>query len=108
MVGDVALDTAPQSRDLMMQRLREKGVRILTSTKVIEFLEDGIVLERDGQQETLRGVDRIVLSMGVKSVDPLSEQMQEEVAEVYAIGDARETRSALEAIAEGAELGRRI
>ena len=108
MVGDVALDTAPQSRDLMMQRLREKGVRILTSTKVIEFLEDGIVLERDGQQETLRGVDRIVLSMGVKSVDPLSEQMRKEVAEVYAIGDAKETRSALEAIAEGAEVGRTI
>ena len=64
--------------------------------------------QRDGQQETLRGVDRIVLSMGVKSADPLSEQMQEEVAEVYAIGDAKETRSALEAIAEGAELGRRI
>jgi len=65
-------------------------------------------LERDGQQETLRGVDRIVLSMGVKSVDPLSEQIQEEVAEVYAIGDAKETRSALEAIAEGAEIARRI
>jgi NADPH-dependent 2,4-dienoyl-CoA reductase/sulfur reductase-like enzyme len=108
MVDDVALDTAPQSRDLMMQRLREKGVRILTSTKVIEFLEDGIVLQRDGQQETLRGVDRIVLSMGVKSVDPLSEQMKQEVTEVYAIGDAKETQSALEAIAEGAEVGRRI
>ena len=108
MVDDVALDTAPQSRDLLMQRLREKGVRILTSAKVIEFLEDGIVLERDGREETLRGVDRIVLSMGVKSVDSLSAQVQEEVAEVYAIGDAKETRSALEAIAEGAELGRRI
>lgn len=108
MVGDVALDTAPQNRDLLMQRLREKGVKILTSARVIEFLQDGIVFERDGRQETLRGVDRIVLSMGVKSVDRLSEQMQEEVAEVYAIGDAKETRSALEAIAEGAELGRRI
>jgi len=108
MVDDVALDTAPQSRDLLMQRLREKGVRILTSTKVLEFLDDGIVVERDGHQETIRGVDRIVLSMGVQSVDPLSAQMQEEVAEVYAIGDAKETRSALEAIAEGAEIGRRI
>ena len=91
-----------------MQRLREKGVRILTSAKVIEFLEDGIVLERDGREEILRGVDRIVLSMGVKSVDLLSAQMQEEVAEVYAIGDAKDTRSALEAIREGAEIGRKI
>ena len=108
MVDDVALDTAPQSRDLLMQRLRDKGVRILTTTKVIEFLDDGVVVERDGQQETIHGVDRIVLSMGVRPVDPLSGPMQKEVAEVYAIGDARETRSALEAIAEGAEVGRRI
>jgi len=34
--------------------------------------------------------------------------MQKEVAEVYAIGDAKETRSALEAIADGAEVGRTI
>jgi NADPH-dependent 2,4-dienoyl-CoA reductase/sulfur reductase-like enzyme len=108
MVDDVALDTAPQSRDLLMQRLREKGVKILTSSKVIEFLEDGIVVERDGREETIRGVDRIVLSMGVKSMDPLSEKIQDEAAEVYPIGDAKEPRSALEAIAEGAEIGRRI
>jgi NAD(H)-dependent 7beta-hydroxy-3-oxo-delta4-cholenoic acid oxidoreductase len=108
MVDDVALDTAPQSRDLLMQRLREKGVHILTSSKVVEFLEDGIVIERDGEQETIRGVDRIVLSMGVKSFDPLSEKIKGEVPEVYAIGDAKEARSALEAIAEGAEIGRRI
>jgi NAD(H)-dependent 7beta-hydroxy-3-oxo-delta4-cholenoic acid oxidoreductase len=108
MVEDVALDTAPQSRDLLMQRLREKGVHILTSSTVVEFLEDGIVIERDGEQETIRGVDRIVLSMGVKSFDPLSEKSKEDVPEVYAIGDAKEARSALEAIAEGAEIGRRI
>jgi NAD(H)-dependent 7beta-hydroxy-3-oxo-delta4-cholenoic acid oxidoreductase len=108
MVDDVALDTAPQSRDLLMQRLREKGVHILTSSKVVEFLEDGIVIERDGEQETIRGVDRIVLSMGVKSFDPLSENSKADVPEVYTIGDAKEARSALEAIAEGAEIGRRI
>lgn len=108
MIQDVAMDTAPQVRDLLMQRLRDRGVKILTSTRVLEFLEDGVVLERDGQQETIRGVDRIVLSMGVKSADPLSHKMKDKVAEVYAIGDAKETHSALEAIAEGAELGRRI
>ncbi len=108
MADDVALDGAPQARDLLMRRLRDKGVKILTSAKVIEFLEDGIVVERGGHKETIRGVDRIVLSMGVRSVDPLNGQTGRKGPEIYTVGDAKEPRTALEAIAEGAEVGRRI
>ena len=108
MLDDVALDTAPQGRDLLMQRLRANGVEILRSTRVIEFLEDGVALERDGKREEIRGADRIVLCMGVKPADTLSEALKDKVAEVYTIGDASRTASALEAIAAGAELGRTI
>ena len=108
MADDVALDTAPQARDLLMRRLREKGVHILTSAKVIAFLEDGIVVERNGHEETIRDVDWIVLSMGVRSVDPLSGEAGGKGLQVYTVGDAKEPRSALDAIAEGAEIGRRI
>jgi len=108
MINDVALDTAPQVRDLLMQRLRKNGVKIFTSTRVIEVLEDGVVIERDGKQETIRGMDHLVVSMGVQSVDRLSSEIKDMVAEVYPVGDAKEARSALEAIAEGAEVARRI
>ena len=53
-------------------------------------------------------MDRIVLSMGVKSVDNLSEKIGDKVTTVYIIGDAKAPRRALEAIAEGAEVGRTI
>jgi len=46
--------------------------------------------------------------MGTQSVDELSKKIKGRVAEVYVIGDAKEPRKALEAIAEGAEIGRRI
>ncbi len=123
MLDNVGLDLVPEGRTLLMQRLRENGVKVLTSTKVKEILEDGVVtvnavkevLEdwtvviRDGQvQETIGGVDTIILALGARSVDELSDKIKDKVAEVYVIGDAKEPRKALEAIAEGAEVGRKI
>ena len=46
--------------------------------------------------------------MGVQSVDDLSGSIGGSVAEVHVIGDAKEPRKALEAIAEGAEVARAI
>jgi 2,4-dienoyl-CoA reductase (NADPH2) len=53
-------------------------------------------------------MDWIILAMGAKSVDELSNKIRGKVDEVYVIGDAKEPRRALEAIAEGAELGGRV
>ena len=123
MLDNVGLDLVPEGRTLLMQRLQENGVNILTCTKVKEILEDGVVtvntvketLEngtvviRDGQmQQTICGMDAIILAMGAKSVDELSDKIKNKVAEVYVIGDAKQPRKALEAIAEGAEIGRKI
>lgn len=109
MLDNVGLDMVPEGRTLLMQRLRENGVKVLTSTKVKEVLEDSTVVIRDGQvQENIGGMDTIVLALGARSVDELSHKIKDKVAEVYVIGDAKEPRKALEAIAEGAEVGRKI
>jgi len=109
MLKDVGMDLVPEARTLLMQRLREKGVTIITSATVKEVLEDGVVLTMDdGRVENLCGMDRIVLAMGARSVDTLSDRIRDTVAEVYVVGDAREPRKALEAIAEGSEVGREV
>jgi len=108
MLSHVGMDMAPEGRTLLMQRLRENGVSILTSATVKEILEDGVVIDRDGQEVAIRGMNRIVLCMGAKSVDVLSDKIRDKVAEVYVIGDAKQARKAVEAIAEGAEVGRQI
>ena len=108
MLEDVALDMALEARHLLMQRLHAKGVKILTSAKVKEILDDGVVFVRDGQEESLHNIDNIVLALGARPVDHLSEKIKDKVAEVYVIGDAKEPRKVLEATAEGAEVGRKI
>ena len=109
MLDSVGMDLASDMRSLLMHSLRENGVRILTSATVKEILDDGLVISMgDGKEEVMHGVDRIILAMGAKSVDVLSEEIKDKVAEVYVIGDAKQPRKALEAIAEGSEVARKI
>jgi pyruvate/2-oxoglutarate dehydrogenase complex dihydrolipoamide dehydrogenase (E3) component len=109
MLDSVGMDLAADMRTLLMKSLRENGVRILTSATVKEILDDGLKISMaDGKKETVRGMDRIILAMGAKSVDVLSDEIKNKVAEVYVIGDAKQPRKALEAIAEGSEVGRRV
>ncbi len=108
MLEDVASDMAHEAKHLLMHRLHAKGVKILTSAKVKEILDDGVIFTRDGQEESIHSVDNIVLALGAKPVDQLSEKIKDKVTEVYVIGDAKEPRKVLEATAEGAEVGRKI
>ncbi|MFC1822982.1 FAD-dependent oxidoreductase [Thermodesulfobacteriota bacterium] len=108
MLGEVALDMAHQSRYLLMQRLRSKGVRIITSARVKEILDDGVVINVRDRDETITHVDHIVLALGARSVDDLSGRIKDFAHEVYVIGDAHEPRKLLEAVTEGAEIGRKI
>jgi NAD(H)-dependent 7beta-hydroxy-3-oxo-delta4-cholenoic acid oxidoreductase len=123
MLDNVGTGIAAEARILLMQSLREKGAEIITSTRVKQILPDGVVVvntikevlpdwttvTKDGDEErSIGGIDRIVLAVGVQSLDDLSGQIAGKVAEVHVIGDAKQPRKALEAIAEGAEVGRAI
>jgi len=108
MLENIGLDMVPEVRVLAMQKLRENSVRILASTKVKQFLDDGVVVERNGEEESIRGAKRIVLAMGAKPLDNLSEELSKIIEQVHVIGDAKEACRALEAIADGASIGRQI
>ncbi len=106
--GAVALDLAGQARSLLMQRLRQKGVRILTRAQPRRIGGDTVVVAKGGTEESIEDVDLVVLAMGSRRLDELSDRLAGLVPEVYVIGDAREPRKVLDAMAEGAEVGRTI
>lgn len=108
MLNDVATEMVPWSKEFLLERLKGYGVNILTSATVTEILDDGVVFTRNGNRESIRGVDRVILAMGARPVDHLSERVKDKVAEVYLIGDAKKPRRALDAIHEAYEVARRI
>jgi 2,4-dienoyl-CoA reductase-like NADH-dependent reductase (Old Yellow Enzyme family)/thioredoxin reductase len=84
------------------ERLKNAGVKIHLSAKVVEVGKDYVVVSRRQQDnETLNGFDSIVMASEHESDNALVEPLKEIVKDVHVVGDAAQPRTALEAIAEG-------
>ena len=92
----------------LLRRLKDYDITIETGTSVVEFLDDGAVVDRNGEKSRLEGFDTIVLAMGVRSVNNLKDQLEKEITELYIIGDALAPRQAIDAIEEGARTALKI
>ncbi len=85
------------------ERLKKAGAKILLNTKVVEVGTGFIVVSRRGEDtQRLDGFDSIVMPCVHKANDSLVEPLKAFVKEVYVVGDATQGRTALEAVAEGA------
>jgi pyruvate/2-oxoglutarate dehydrogenase complex dihydrolipoamide dehydrogenase (E3) component len=104
----VAQDVGAATRYFLLQRLAQEKASIITSASVKRFVKDGAILERNGKEETLSGFNTVVLAMGVAPVNELAEKVRGKTKEMYVIGDAKQPRKALDAIAEAAEIGRKV
>jgi len=108
MLPKIALDEEPATRHFLLERLRNYRVKMETGVVVEEFLEDGVLGKRNGQEIKLMGFGTIILAMGAKSVNDLQSELQGKVPELYVIGDAVKPRKALDAIEEGAHLALKL
>jgi pyruvate/2-oxoglutarate dehydrogenase complex dihydrolipoamide dehydrogenase (E3) component len=108
MLPDIALDMPPWNREFLVERLTAGKVNIITSAEVKRILEDGVLFIKDGKEQSIRDMDNIVVATGVESVNRLSSEIKGKMPAVYVIGDAKQPRKAIDAVAEGAAVGRQI
>lgn len=101
MLDDVAADVGALTRALLMNRIAEKKITVVTKSKVSEITAGGVVIEKEGATKEITGVDTVVLTVGSKSRNDLSESIENEGIPVYAIGDCVKPRKIFEAIHEG-------
>lgn len=94
--GGIGLST----RWLVMRRLREAQVTLLTSVQVLEIKRVGVKIKRNGQELWIDG-DSIVLAMGSVSCRELAEALEGKLPELHIVGDCQTPRTAMEAIEEG-------
>ena len=104
----IALDDAAATRRMLLERFAENHVLCLTGATVKQVYEDGVDYEKGGRTESLRGYDNIILSIGVRSFNPLEEQLKGEPVQVIAVGDASEARNAVNALYVAAVTGTTI
>ncbi len=105
----IALDLVAHLQYFLNKRLREKGVQILTSTKVVRFEKDGLWVEEDSKgKKKLGGFDTMVLALGSTPNDEIVKSLEGKVPEIYVIGDASKPREVMEALLEGEEVALKI
>lgn len=104
MLGAIAEEAAVADRELLLDRLRERGVKMLTETKIMKIEKDRIFVERLGGQDELPA-DTVVVCLGAKPNDSLAADLRQVLPQVFVVGDAAEPRRVTEAMVEGAIAG---
>ena len=105
----VGADVISEHRKFLMHDFNEYKIKTIISAKVAKFFEGGVVyILPDKTEHKIEGFDSVVLAMGARSYDPLSEEVKKVVKETYIIGDAVKARRALDATAEAMEVAMKI
>ena len=107
MLPSVGRDIGVSRRGFTRRLLEMWGVQVLTGAEVKAITPTGLEYVKDGQKVAL-GVDTVVMAVGVKPQNQLYQQLQGRVPELHLIGDAKQPRRAMDAIYEGAVVGRQV
>jgi len=89
----------------LRDRLIDREVRIYAGCPLFEVREDGIFAD-DGGNLMFLEADTVVLAVGFLPRNEMVDEFKSIVPELYLIGDCKEPRDGLEAMHEGAEVGR--
>lgn len=108
MMDDIMKGNRSYARSLLVQRMQEKGCRILVDTKVESVCGDELTYSCDGKMTTLTGIDTVVCALGVYPNNSLSETVKKLGIPLYIAGDAMKTGRIYEAITSGETLASQI
>jgi hypothetical protein len=94
----------------MYQRLFDKGIDVMAHTGVRAIGDHSLVTYNvyTDEEGAIEGVDTVVLVLGHRPNDDLYRALEGRVPELYQIGDSVAPRRVMDAIREGAEIGRSV
>ena len=107
MLPQAAADLFMANRDMLLEKLAQKKVRLLTGTKV-ESLAPGQVRVSGPEGPATLDTEAIVLAIGRRPENQLHEAVNELVNEVYVVGDCLAPRKVIDAIWEAFKTARVI
>ncbi|PKN31559.1 MAG: hypothetical protein CVU63_23300, partial [Deltaproteobacteria bacterium HGW-Deltaproteobacteria-20] len=104
---DVARDMELVTRKLTMKRLEQLPVTVFTRTKVTAVRQGMVFVSGpEGAERELGRFDTVVVAVGHRSVDVLSERLRARGASVHVVGDAAHPGQIWDATQAGAAAAR--
>ncbi len=99
---------APEKQIRLTMWFSKKGVAMMTGVRYEEITDKGLtIITRDGERQTI-AADTIVTSVPLVPNNELLKSLEGKVPEVHAIGDCKEPRLILDAIADGSRIAHAI
>lgn len=86
----------------------KKGVNMLPNVKYEEITDKGLTITKKGGERQTIEADNILVAMPGRANTHLFEKVKGKVSEAYMIGDCKEPRLMMDAIAEGSSVGHLI
>jgi 2,4-dienoyl-CoA reductase-like NADH-dependent reductase (Old Yellow Enzyme family)/thioredoxin reductase len=103
MLPEILTGTEPRARVLLIRRLRELGVQVLTQSRVVEVRGAIVDYTCAGLKSRIAGVDSVVAALGSVADTALGEALGNGPT-VHVIGDCVKPRRILEAMRDGFEV----
>jgi 2,4-dienoyl-CoA reductase-like NADH-dependent reductase (Old Yellow Enzyme family)/thioredoxin reductase len=94
--------------DLMIQRLKERGIETFVGVKDEEITDKGMEIVDGGGKRIFFEADDLVLSTGSVADKALFESLKGKVPELFEVGDCVNVSRIYEAISSGAEVGMKV
>ena len=104
MADGVMMNESGPGRSLLVRRMMEKGVKIITSAKVDSVTETEINYTQDDVTHTIKDADTLIFAAGYKKNPAVEEMLEESCLNYHMIGDAHEIGNIKTAITEAYNL----
>lgn len=100
MKPELASDMQARARTILLQKLKELGVTVMTEREVVGPGENGSILIRNrfGGQETLTGFDKVVVAVGYRPRQNLSADLAAGGVTFHDMGDCRKVGKIMDAV----------
>jgi len=101
-------EMSSNDRFYLRERLNRNKVQLYKNVVVEAFLPRGARFRAGEKTDVLEDMDALVISEGMRAIRPDRRLFKDRATTVHMIGDAKEPRNLMLAIAEGEELGRSL
>ena len=104
MANGVMMNESGPGRSLLVRRMMQKGIKIITSAKVESVTETEINYIQDDVTHTIKDADTLIFAAGYKKNPAVEEMLEESGLNYHMIGDAHEIGNIKTAITEAYNL----
>lgn len=101
MLDRIGADIGEWNRWVIVDRLNAGGIRVETGSKVELINERGVKIIRPNGLQEFFEADSVVIAVGMRSKDKISEELNGKVISLYKVGDCLEPRKVKQAIEGG-------